>query len=196
MAYCSNCGLKIENGTTKCSGCGKALPSKIASHISGAIDKATVFSEKALPQAEVHLRSESARFIAPAIFGFAFLCLFFPFVNLAMFSLSGMNLVFGLDIGFGARVGGHWAGVILFLVILGGIAISLWDRGSKHKVIIAFAALGLLLLLGLAIGINSYMSDQLGGFVQVSMGAGFYFLLFAFSALIALNVLLIKASDR
>ncbi len=196
MAYCSNCGFKIEKGISKCSECGKVSPSEIASHISGALDKATVFSEKALPQAEEHLRSESARFITPAIFGFAFLCLFFPFVNLAMFSLSGMNLVFGLDIGFGARIGGHWAGVFLFLMILGGIAISLWDKGSKHKIIIAFAALGLLFLLGLAIGINNYMSDQLGGFVQVSMGAGFYFLFLAFSVLVALNILFIKTKSR
>ncbi len=193
MAYCSNCGFKINESTNVCQECGKTLPSDIASQIAGVVDKAAHLSEKALPQAEEHLRSDSARFITPALFGFAFLCLFFPFVNLAMFSLSGINLVFGLDIGFGARIGGHWAGVILFLVILGGAAISLWSKGNKYIIIIGFAASGLLVILGLAIGINSYISTQLGGFVEVSMGAGFYFILLALLAVVAVNIFFLKA---
>lgn len=193
MAYCSSCGFKTNEGTKVCPSCGKALPSDFATQVAGVVDKAAYFSEKAIPEAEKQLRSDSARFITPALFGFSFLCLFFPFVSLAMFSLSGMNLVFGFDIGFGMRAGGHWAGVILFLVILGGIAVSLWSKGDRHILIIGFSASGLLLLLGLAIGINSYISNQLGGFVQVSMGAGFYFIFLALSAVTTINIYFLKA---
>ncbi len=191
MAYCSNCGFKMNEGTKLCPECGKSLPSDIATQFAGVVDKAAHLSEKALPQAEKHLRSDNARFITPALFGFAFLCLFFPFVSVAMFSLSGINLAFGLDV-FGARVGGHWAGILLFLVILGGIGISIWSKGNKYIIIVGLAASGLLLLLGLAIGINRYISAQLGGFMEVSLGAGFYFIFLALLAVVVVNIYFLK----
>ncbi len=193
MAYCSNCGFRLNEGMKVCPGCGQTLLSGFATQVAGVVDRAAYLSEKAIPEAEKQLRSDSARFITPALFGFAFLCLFFPFVSLAMLSLSGMNLVFGFDLGFGVRAGGHWAGAILFLVILAGLSFSILSKGDRQVLMIGFAALGLLLLLGIAIGISSFISNQLGGFVQVSMGAGFYLIFLSLLAIVLVNIFFLKS---
>ena len=195
VSYCAYCGLKLDRGLKYCPGCGKVVPKEVSMQFSEAIEKAAQFSEKALPQIEAHLSKDSARFFSPIIYIFAFLCLLFPFVSIAGISMSGFNMTFGMDIGWGVRVGGHWASVLLFLVILAGIGLSFWQNENRTKVIVALSAFGLLLLLGLAIGINSYLSSELGifrSYVNVRMGAGFYLLFLSFLAAGAINIYFIK----
>ncbi len=195
LNFCPACGTKIEQNAKNCNGCGKLVPKEISMQFADAVEKAAQFSERTLPQVEAHLNQESARFITPGIFIFTFLCLFFPFVKIAGFTLSGFNMAFGVDPGFGLRVGGHWAGVLLFLLILAGIGLSFWQNENRSKVVTIISALGLFILLGLAIGINSYLSRELGAFsgiVNISMSIGFYLLFLSFLVVGAINYYYMK----
>lgn len=192
MPYCVNCGYQIERPGSTCPSCGKTMPTEISQQIAGAVDKAAQFSEKAIPKVQEQLKGEQAHFITPTILIFTFICLFFPFVSLAMFSINGMQLAFGVDVGLGLRIGGHWAGVLLLLTIIAGIGLSFWKKNNNHIIIIVVSAFALILLLGLAVGINGYMARQLGSFIDVRMGAGFYLMFLSFIAVCVLNYLFIK----
>ncbi len=195
LNYCPACGTKLEQNAKTCNGCGKLVPKEISMQFADAVEKVAQFSEKTLPQVEAHLNQESARFITPGIFIFTFLCLFFPFVNIVGFTFSGFNMAFGLNPGWGVRIGGHWAGVLLLLFILAGIGLSFWQNENRPKIVTIISALGLLILLGLAIGINSYLSRELGAFrgiVNINLSIGFYLLFLSFLVVGAINYYYMK----
>ncbi len=195
--FCINCGARLTAGADYCTDCGTAVPKDVFAQFSGFTEKAGQFSARAVPQIEAHLSNDYASYISPGIFGFAFLCFFLPFIGAYGLSLNVFNLVFGIDLGFGARVGGHWSGVLLLLIVLAGIGVSFWRNEFKPKALIAVSALGLLLIIGLAVGINNMISSMAGGFsdfIEISLGAGFYLLFLSFLAVGTLNIFFLKTA--
>ncbi len=196
VKYCANCGFKLSAGAQSCPQCGNTVYKERFSQLDETFDRVAQFSKRGLPQGEASFSGSGARFISPGILVFTFLCLFFPFISITGVTLSGFNMAFGLDSGFGFRVGGHWAGVLLFLVILAGIGLSFWQNSNQSKILVALSAFGLLLLLGLAIGINNYLSSELGyfsSFFELKMGAGFYLMFLSFIAIAAVNIYFLKS---
>ena len=195
--YCMNCGAKVSTSEGLCSECGTAAPKDVFAHFSDLTEKAGQFSARAAPQIEARLSNDYARYISPGIFSFAFLSMFLPFIGAYGFSINVFNLVFGIDLGFGARLGGHWAGVLLLLIVIAGIGLGFWRNDKRTIAVISVSALGLLLTIGLAVGINMMVKDLIGGFVdfiQISLGAGFYLLFLSFLAAGVINFFFLKTA--
>ncbi len=185
VKYCTNCGGRLLGGGTNCSKCGNSVQKDPFSRIPGAYRNAGQYSEKAMPYLESFLSGNNARFIVHGIYVFALFCMFLPFISAAgLVTLSGINLVFGIDLGFGARIGNHWAGALILLTILGGIGLFFWNNHLKNKVLVVLSAFGVFLLIGIAVGISTTLSDITGDFIDIrsyiNYGIGFYLLFLSF----------------
>lgn len=111
-----------------------------------------------------------------------------------MISLTGFNLAFGIEF-WGTRVGNHWVGIILLLITIAGIGLSFLKNENKPKILAIISVIGLLLLLGLAFGINNMISREFGdfgAFINIKMGAGYYLMFLTFLLAGALNFYFIK----
>lgn len=204
VKYCSNCGGSLLAGATKCSKCGNSVQRDPFSRIPEASRIAGQYSEKTMPYIETLLSGQNARFIVHGIYVFALFCMFFPFVSaVGLVSLSGINLVFGIDLGFGARIGGHWAGALLLLTIIIGVGLFFWNNRLKNKVLVVLSAFGVLLLIGIAVGISAALSDLSGGFGDfinigdyINYQIGFYLLLLAFLASGVVSAFMVKFENN
>lgn len=150
---------------------------------------------------------EKKRKLTPALFGFALVCFFMPFVSVScqsqtLGSFTGIQLVTGTTVEqptmFGPRqtqrVGGEPLALLAFLCGLAGLGLG-FVKGRPGAVGAAAAGgLGVLLFLLLKSKVDGDVMSQGRGLLQLDWGAGFWLSLLCYLAAAFISVYALKQS--
>lgn len=136
-------------------------------------------------------------FLRPLLGIMALASLFLSLITVLNFSFSGYNLIFGKSLGYGIKIGGHWAGLLLLLFIILTVGLSFWYNSVSCKAVVVITILSLTLLSFLPMLINRYIADQLGFWsrfieVELKLGPGIFILFVIFILIGAVNYVLAK----
>lgn len=146
---------------------------------------------------------------SPAIFGIAFICFFFPFINVScegrkVASFTGIQLVTGTTIEQPGLLGqkqvkkldGEPLAIIAFLSGIAGIGLS-FLKGKKGAMVPAVTGgIGMILLLALKAKLDNDLLREGGGLLQVECAAGFWLTFLLYLGAIGVNAILLSSSKK
>ncbi len=146
------------------------------------------------------MQSETKKF-SPAVFGFALLCFFLPFVSVScqrqkVISFTGIQLVMGTTIEqpqmFGPRqverVDPEPLAILAFLAGLAGLGVSFLKDKKTALAPALIGGVGAVCLFSLKLKFDSDIQRQAAGILQVDYDIGFWLVLLMYLAAVALNV--------
>lgn len=195
--FCTACGSRLTANSRFCSSCGKTMgqngaqrPGGSQARNAGPAGNASAYRQASrtrvggpygapprqpaagTTQVDGLMASEWSQYFLPAFYIISALSLFLPFVDFYLASWTGFNLAFGVDLGFGVRSQGHWAGVLLVLVIAACLVLSFVKFAGKTKIMLPLTGVGLLVLLVLFFEVTSEIGSS-------AIGIGFIVLFIA-----------------